>query len=65
MKGRGKLPSGLRYPTQEELDQLAREPNPNCTTGPYVGGWLQIGYRTILLTEDEAAAIFRQPEKGE
>lgn len=52
------LPPGLRYPTQEELDQLAREPRPYCTAGPYVGGWLQIGYRTLLLTEDEARAIF-------
>lgn len=58
------LPPGLRYPTQGELDQLAREPRPFFTGGPYVGGWLQIGYRTLLLTEDEARAIFGSQTDG-
>ena len=53
-----KLPPGARYPTNEEMAQLMREPDPYCTTGPYVGGWLCIGYRGIPLTEDEAAPLF-------
>ncbi len=53
-----KLPPGARYPTEEEMAQLAREPRLTSTMGPYVGGWLCIGYRCIPLTEAEAAALF-------
>ena len=51
------LPPGLRVPTKAEFEQLLREPDPYSTAGPYVGGYLSIGYRSIPLTEDEAAAF--------
>lgn len=52
------LPPGLRAPTKTEFEQLLREPSLTSTAGPYVGGYLCIGYRSIPLTEDEAKALF-------
>ncbi len=52
------MPAGLRAPTKAEFEQLLREPSTTSTAGPYVGGYLCIGYRSIPLTEDEARAFF-------
>ena len=55
------LPEGWRRATEEELEALAREPDPYCTAGPYIGGGFCIGYRSIPLTVDEAKALFGEP----
>jgi hypothetical protein len=52
------IPPGLRVPARAEFEQLLNEPSTTSTAGPYVGGFLCIGYRSIPLTEDEAAAFF-------
>lgn len=52
------IPPGLRVPTKTEFEQLLREPRLTSTGGPYVGGYLCIGYRSMPLTEDEARALF-------
>jgi hypothetical protein len=52
------IPPGIRVPTRAEFEQLLNEPSTTSTAGPYAGGFLCVGYRSIPLTEDETAAFF-------